>query len=231
MFGESQTPRDQGGLCQRPFRNRPCRGRFCACGRPQNRLQHGRFLPATKVRWASLASVHNRWPTSANSLRIDGEKMSRRRDSWPSLPQTVAASRHAWYAAHPSLQPQPWPALAVASLTKIPPVAKPPCSRLVLPLMPPSRMPPLPSPFSVHHHLTDWIGCTLEIRCGCGRASMPSILMLLERWADRPFADLMLRLRCEACGAKPAQVWLVAGRHRSVVGGPGNDWAVEVKGG
>lgn len=87
-----------------------------------------------------------------------------------------------------------------------------------------------PPPFSPEHRLSDWPDCTMEIRCKCGRASMPAVRLLISRHGDQVIRVLRKRLRCEQCGSVAAQVWLVAGLHRTCHGGPDAlNWSVEIK--
>ena len=84
-------------------------------------------------------------------------------------------------------------------------------------------------PLLPSHRLSDWPDCTVELRCGCGRSSMPGTRLLAKRHGDQPVVALVQRMRCKDCGAKPDKVWLVAEHHRSPQGGPSPDWAVEIR--
>jgi len=52
---------------------------------------------------------------------------------------------------------------------------------------------------------------------------------MLLQGGDRPFGDVLPKLRCRCCGKRPAPVYLVAGlMRRADRGGPGPSWAVEL---
>lgn len=86
----------------------------------------------------------------------------------------------------------------------------------------------LPDPFRPGDALSDWLGCTLEVTCRCGWSATRSIRAILEQRGDQTFATLIPGLRCGGCAARLGPVYLVAGLHRSCVGGPAPDWAVEI---
>lgn len=79
--------------------------------------------------------------------------------------------------------------------------------------------------------LSDWLGCTLEVNCRCGWSATRSIQAVVRQRGNQTFARLLPELRCGACGTRPNPVYLVAGLHRSCVGGPQPDWAVELRAG
>ena len=59
---------------------------------------------------------------------------------------------------------------------------------------------------------------------------MPAVRLLIAEHGDQIIRVLLKRLRCGHCGKIPAQMWLVAGLHRTCHGGPDAlDWAVEIK--
>ncbi len=58
--------------------------------------------------------------------------------------------------------------------------------------------------------------------------SIPSIKMLRSQLGDVTFADLLPRLVCRHCRARPAPVYLCASPHRTFYGGPSPDWAIEL---
>ena len=84
--------------------------------------------------------------------------------------------------------------------------------------------------FRLQQRLSDWPDCHLELRCdGCrGRVTTPSIKLMLRQAGDMTFDDLLPRLRCQHCKARPAPVYLCASPHRTFYGGPPPDWAVEL---
>jgi hypothetical protein len=87
-----------------------------------------------------------------------------------------------------------------------------------------------PPDFSIHHRLSDWPDCRIEVNCSpCGgrRVDIP-VRLLLRDGPDRPFASIVAGLRCKVCGGKPAPVYLVAGLTRSFCFGPPPSWAVEL---
>ena len=86
--------------------------------------------------------------------------------------------------------------------------------------------------FSLKHRLSQWLGCSVEMRCPCsGRLSMPSVRMIHEAYGDLTFNELLPRLRCKQCRQPLAPVYLVAGHHRTFAYGdygPPGCWAVEL---
>lgn len=87
-----------------------------------------------------------------------------------------------------------------------------------------------PPDFSVHHKLSDWPECRLDLRCPTsGRSVDLPVCMLLQR-GDRLFSEVIRRLRCQCCGRAPAPVYLVAGLMRRTGRGPPACWAVELVG-
>jgi hypothetical protein len=83
-----------------------------------------------------------------------------------------------------------------------------------------------PPQFLPNHHLSDWPSCALEITC-CKGISVYPVKLLIAKRGDLMFRDVLARLRCPACGAKPAPVYLCAG-HREYAGGTPADWAIEL---
>ena len=66
----------------------------------------------------------------------------------------------------------------------------------------------------------------LEVRCRCSpRAVMVPVRLLLGD-GDRPFKNVIRRLRCRTCGGPPKQVFLIAGHHRHYAGSAPPDWSV-----
>jgi hypothetical protein len=84
--------------------------------------------------------------------------------------------------------------------------------------------------FSVHHRLSDWPDCRIEVRCGpCqGRGVDIPVRLLLRDGPDRPFATVVAELRCKSCERRPAPVYLVAGLTREACMGPPPSWSVEL---
>ncbi|MBV8914884.1 MAG: hypothetical protein JOZ05_17830 [Acetobacteraceae bacterium] len=87
-----------------------------------------------------------------------------------------------------------------------------------------------PPTFSLHHHLSDWPHCRLELHCApCrSRSALIPVRMLIDHGGDRPFSALLPALRCKDCGGKPAPVYLVAGATRTASHGPPPSWVVEL---
>lgn len=87
-----------------------------------------------------------------------------------------------------------------------------------------------PPELRTSHRLSAWLGCTLEIKCGCGRIASVAVRGLLERYGDVSLERVLGALRCQVCRRSPAPVYLVAGRHREMPPGLGSvgDWAAEV---
>lgn len=83
-----------------------------------------------------------------------------------------------------------------------------------------------PPPFLPTHLLSDWPDCKLELGC-CGGTTLLPVRLLITEHGDRPFAEILTRLRCGKCGGHPAPVYLCAG-HREFCWGPAADWAVEL---
>jgi hypothetical protein len=87
------------------------------------------------------------------------------------------------------------------------------------------------APFRRTHRLSDRPSCVIELRClHCRGGSVGSpVRLLIERRGDMTFENLLRRLRWKRCHAvKPAPVYLVAGHHRTVRGGPDADWSIEL---
>ncbi len=81
-----------------------------------------------------------------------------------------------------------------------------------------------------NHRLLDWPGCSIELRCGCGLSSMYPCKLMASRHGNRTFADALPRLRCKQCKESPAELYLVAGHHRTFgSGGPGPDWSLPLR--
>ena len=82
--------------------------------------------------------------------------------------------------------------------------------------------------FRRDYHLSDWPTCCVEARCpACGRSSIAPVKLLMAS-GDRTFDDLATRLKCSACGAKPAPVYLCSGHARQRCKGISPSWAVEI---
>ena len=82
--------------------------------------------------------------------------------------------------------------------------------------------------FRRDQRLSDWPMCCVEARCpACGRCSIAPTRLLLAG-GDRTFADLAERLKCSACDAKPAPVYLCSGHNRRGGKGISPNWAVEM---
>lgn len=66
--------------------------------------------------------------------------------------------------------------------------------------------------------LADFDEWWLDVRCGCGRSTQIPIRLLLREWPrETHVGQIVRRLRCRGCGAKPAAAELVediqAGAH------------------
>ncbi len=86
-----------------------------------------------------------------------------------------------------------------------------------------------PPDFRLDHRLSDWPGCCLEVRCPCSpRITVLPIRLLTIQHGDRLFRDVLTRLRCSACKARPSPVYLVAGQNRTFQHGPPPCWALEL---
>lgn len=83
-----------------------------------------------------------------------------------------------------------------------------------------------PPEFRRDQHLSDWPACHLELRC-CKGVTLYPMRLLTINWGDRTFEEVLTRLRCKRCGAKPAPVYLRAG-HREHCWGAPPDWAIEL---
>ena len=80
------------------------------------------------------------------------------------------------------------------------------------------------------HRLSAWLGCSLEVRCPCGRSTSIALRGLLERHGDVSLGRVLGALRCQVCRRPPAPVYLVAGLYRQMQPGAGSvgDWAAEL---
>ncbi len=86
-----------------------------------------------------------------------------------------------------------------------------------------------PPDFHRDQRLSDWPAYTLEVRCPCSpRSTTFPVRLLIERHGDRSFRAVLTRLQCSTCKGRPAPVYLVAGHHRTFLGGPSADWALEL---
>lgn len=86
-----------------------------------------------------------------------------------------------------------------------------------------------PPPFQTGHQLSDWPGCSLEVRCPCSPAiTYLPVRLLIERHGDRTFQSVLDRLRCRTCKGKASPVYLVAGHNRTFQHGGPPDWGVEL---
>jgi hypothetical protein len=83
-----------------------------------------------------------------------------------------------------------------------------------------------PPPFLMSHRLSDWPDCKLELHC-CKGVSLYPVKLLIQKRGDPEFSTVIDRLKCAACGRKPAPVYLCAG-HREHSGGSTADWAIEL---
>jgi hypothetical protein len=83
-----------------------------------------------------------------------------------------------------------------------------------------------PPPLLPTHHLSDWPDCQLEMHC-CKGVSLYPTKLLIEKRGDLLIRLAVDKLRCAACGKKPAPVYLCAG-HREHSGGSPADWAIEL---
>ena len=63
-------------------------------------------------------------------------------------------------------------------------------------------------------------GAWIRVSCACGRsASIPTRMLPFDD-GDRLLADFMGRLRCQACGARPAKAFYADRADTFVRGGP-----------
>jgi len=83
-----------------------------------------------------------------------------------------------------------------------------------------------PPPFLPIHHLSDWPDCQLELHC-CKGTSVYPIKLLIAKRGDLVFRDVLARLKCPACGKKPAPMFLCSGARLHSGGAPA-DWAIEL---
>ena len=78
--------------------------------------------------------------------------------------------------------------------------------------------------------LLEWPDCCIEVRCGCGSASMTPCKLMALQHGNRTFAEVLGRLRCKRCRAAPKETYLVAGHHRTFgSGGPPPDWSLPIR--
>ena len=74
-----------------------------------------------------------------------------------------------------------------------------------------SSVPPFDRAIALACTMATLRGQWLHVRCGCAHLStLPVRLLLAEGHAaaGQPLADLLVRLRCKACGVRPASVHL-----------------------
>jgi hypothetical protein len=85
-----------------------------------------------------------------------------------------------------------------------------------------------PPRFLPIHRLSDWPDCYLEVHCCKGIVQMP-VRMLIERYGNLTFGDVLKQLRCGKCHRKaPAPVYLCASHHKGFMGGPAPDWNIVI---
>ena len=75
----------------------------------------------------------------------------------------------------------------------------------------PTATPPFDRAIALACTMTTLRGRWLHVRCGCAHLSSLPIRLLLtngQATAGQPLADLVVRLRCNACGARPVSVHL-----------------------
>ena len=78
--------------------------------------------------------------------------------------------------------------------------------------------------------LLEWPGCSIEARCGCGSSSSYPCKLMASRHGNGTFVDILQRLKCSRCKAPPAEMYLVAGHHRTFgSGGPDPDWSLPIR--
>ncbi len=100
-------------------------------------------------------------------------------------------------------------------------------------------MPPAAPPFD----RTIALACTLQtvrgrwlhLRCGCGTAEAQPVRLMIQNRPEAAagtLADAVVRLRCGACGARPATVHLCQDGHGPgpIVGGPETGWSLLLHG-
>ena len=86
-----------------------------------------------------------------------------------------------------------------------------------------------PPRFHPHHTVHDWPDCHLEVRCPiCGKMVIVALRTFRLDFGGARVLDLVGKLTCRVCGAKPAPVYLCASPNRTFVGGHAADWATEL---
>jgi hypothetical protein len=83
-----------------------------------------------------------------------------------------------------------------------------------------------PPPFLMSYRLSDSPDCRLEMHC-CKGISVYPVKLLIQKRGNLEFRLVVDRLKCPACGKKPAPVYLCAG-HREHNGGATPAWAIEL---
>ena len=89
------------------------------------------------------------------------------------------------------------------------------------------------SPYGVHlalkARLNELDGCWLDVRCACGRCTKPPIkLMATHLGPGHHLAEIVPRLTCRQCGAKPATVHLCETPIREFNHGAPPGWSVQL---
>lgn len=71
---------------------------------------------------------------------------------------------------------------------------------------------PVPAPYSATEALSSWLSrftdCRLAMVCGCGRMAEHEVGALIKRAGDVVVGEAVGRLRCRACGNRPASIYL-----------------------
>ncbi len=86
-----------------------------------------------------------------------------------------------------------------------------------------------PAKFTIDDPLSAWLECFLEVRCSCERVTLVPVRLLIARRRNPSFRELVGRLRCGRCGARPASVYLCETHFRHSRGlGVQAGWSIEL---
>ena len=86
----------------------------------------------------------------------------------------------------------------------------------------PSATPPFDRAIALACTMATLRGRWLHVQCGCAYLSSFPVRLLLangQAAAGQPLADLLVRLRCDACGARPVSVHLTEAAYPPAVRG------------
>ncbi|WP_267426762.1 hypothetical protein [Methylobacterium sp. GC_Met_2] len=84
-------------------------------------------------------------------------------------------------------------------------------------------------PLALKARLNEVEDCWLDLRCGCGHGTKQPIKMMVRSLGPgHHLAEIVPRLTCKECGAKPATMHLCETAYRTITKGPPPGWSVQL---